>query len=127
MIVLLAMLTKTVYLVEDSEVFCKFLPDVLADLEGIELVGMSGRAREAVEAIRRLHPDIVVLDLQLSEGLGLDVLRETGRIARFIVLTNYSEPPAAEKCLEAGAHFFFDKSTGMDQFIETLRELASVG
>jgi len=79
---------------------------------------------EAISAIHRLQPDVVILDVRMPGGSGIDVLQtikqdRTGPMV--IILTNYPYPGYRQKCLEAGADFFLDKSTEFDQ-IPTLLE-----
>ncbi len=119
---------KSLFHVEDSAELRNRIEGELALLSGIEVVGFSGRADDAIRQIRRLEPDIVVLDLQLAEGSGIDVLRDLSSGAEpptFIVLTNHSDARFRTLSLRAGAHHFFDKSTQLEDFIELLKCAAS--
>ena len=113
--------------VEDNDQMRSRIDRELAGITGVELVGHSGKAREAIREIRRSDPDLVVLDLQLSEGSGLDVLKSLHPNSRkpvVIVLTNLSDATSRERSLRAGARYFFDKSTEFDQFLGTLSTLS---
>ena len=71
-------------------------------------------------------PDVVVLDLHLREGNGIDViraLRQAGTDPTCIVLTNHSGLPYRKAALEAGAHHFFDKSTEIPLMLSLIRTL----
>lgn len=98
----------------------------LAEIDGIDVLGHSERASEAILEIRRCQPDVVVLDLQLLEGAGIDVLkalRGEDQPPIVIVLTNHADTTSREHSLRAGARYFFDKSTEFDQFLSTLSGL----
>jgi two-component system response regulator DevR len=115
---------KSLFHVEDSLDLRNRIEGELAQLTGIEVVGYSDRADDAVAQIRRMKPDLVVLDLQLAEGSGIDVLRHLSSAPEpptFIVLTNHSDAGFRKLSLRAGAHHFFDKSTQLEEFIEFLK------
>src|SRR5438128_512418 len=63
------------YYVEDSAELRRRVDSELAQIDGVEVLGHSERAPEAIREIRTRQPDVVVLDLQLLEGSGLDVLK----------------------------------------------------
>jgi CheY-like chemotaxis protein len=66
---------KRLFHVEDSAGIRNRIGRELAHLTRIEIVGFSDRADDAITQIRRIKPDLVVLDLQLAHGSGIDVLR----------------------------------------------------
>jgi two-component system response regulator DevR len=115
---------KRLFHVEDSTELRSRIEGELAHIAGIEVVGFSDRAVDAITRIRRLEPDLVVLDLQLAEGSGIDVLRKLSshdEPPTFIVLTNHSDSGFRKLSLRAGAHYFFDKSTQLEEFIEFIK------
>src|SRR4051794_38726294 len=118
-------LTLKVYLVEDSAALRDRLILTLADLGRVEVVGWAGGAAEAIEGCRKLRPHVVILDVQLSQGSGLDVLKAVvpeQLAALVMVLTNHPYPQYRTKCLRAGADFFFDKATEFDRVGEVLKQ-----
>jgi Response regulator containing a CheY-like receiver domain and an HTH DNA-binding domain len=69
---------------------------------------------------------VVLLDIHLLNGNGIDVLQRLKKekpAPAVIILTNYPYPQYRQKCLEAGADFFFVKSTEFDQVVPALRKL----
>ena len=83
-----------VFIADDSEVVCERLTTMLSELPGIEIIGQS------IESIRRLHPDVVILDIRMPGGSGIDVLediKKTNTAPVVIVLTNYPYPPVSEE------------------------------
>jgi len=115
-----------VLIADDSRYLVERLVAALAKVSGIEIVGRAGTAEEASEAIRRLQPDVVILDICMPGGSGIDVLQGMDRdqlTPVVIVLTNYGQPQYRKKCLEWGATFFFDKSAEFEEVAEVLRSL----
>jgi DNA-binding NarL/FixJ family response regulator len=118
-----------VFIVDDSPYVRQRLATVVSELSGaIELIGQAEDAARAVEAIRRLKPDLVILDLKLPGGNGIHVLREIKQDVPtpiVLILTNYPYPQYRKQCHEAGADFFFDKSMDFDKVPELLQQLHS--
>ena len=118
----------TVLVVDDSQVVRKSLVAHLRDVPAVAHVGEAADPASAREALHRLDPHVVILDLHMPGGSGFDVLREIrrGPAARLvIVFTNHSEPAYRKRCLEDGADFFFDKARDLPRVIEVLRERAA--
>jgi DNA-binding NarL/FixJ family response regulator len=102
-----------VCIVEDSDIVRERLAAMLTETGGVEVVGEASGAVEALAIVRRLRPDVVILDLQLAEGSGFDVLktiRRDGPTPLVLVLTNHASLQHRQRCLKAGADCFFDKA-----------------
>jgi DNA-binding NarL/FixJ family response regulator len=116
-----------VLIADDSDAIVKRLVAAIADIDGIEVIGRASTVVETERAIRALRPDVVILDLHMPGGHGIDVLdglRRDGLTPAVIVLTNYDHPQFRRKSLEKGARFFFDKSADFDMVAEALSMLA---
>lgn len=104
----------------------RFEIEAITDCHGKQIFHILGSATGstvAIEEIERLQPDLIVLDLQLAEGSGIDVLRHfSGRpdAPVIIVLTNHCDTVSRSICIEAGASACFDKSTQFDEFLAEL-------
>jgi DNA-binding NarL/FixJ family response regulator len=110
-----------VFIADDSLIVREHLVTMLEELAGIEVVGQAENVAEAISAIRILKPDAVILDIRMPGGSGIDVLqniKQDDLAVLVIVLTNYPYPVYRQKCLQAGADFFLDKSTEFDQIPE---------
>jgi len=118
-----------VFLVDDSVVIRQRLKRMLADAQDIQVIGEAGDAQSlTTEAILKQKPDVVLLDIHLLDGSGIDVLKTLKKAKpapAVIILTNYPFPQYRTKCLEAGADFFFVKSTEFDQVVPALKQLMS--
>ena len=116
-----------IFIVEDSAIVVDRLKILIAEIEGLEYVGSAANARDAVESILSLTPDIVILDIRLSGENGISVLERIKKeqlTPITIMLTNYPYPQYRKKCRELGADYFFDKVTDFEEFIALLRRLA---
>ena len=118
----------SVFLVEDSRPIRVRLTDMLTAIGNVAVVGNADTPDSAIEGISRTHPDCVVLDLQLSGGSGIDVLRKVRPAERstvFIVLTNHVDPQYREICMQNGASYFFDKSSEFERVKEVIAGLGA--
>jgi|SRR5579863_6401402 len=115
-----------VLIADDSLVVVERMVDILEPIRGLELIGWASDIPEAEQSIERLNPDVVILDLQVSKGRGLDMLRavKQGRPSTaVIVISNFPYPQYRQRCLDAGADFFLDKSTDFQKIPEILEQL----
>jgi DNA-binding NarL/FixJ family response regulator len=96
-------------------------------LDGSEMavVGHAETPQYAIEGILAMHPDVVVLDVQLEGGTGLQVLRAVRSVApdiAFVVFSNHSDPAYRKRYLEEGAQAFLDKSTEFEQLAKVVTQ-----
>ncbi|HZM85639.1 MAG TPA: response regulator transcription factor [Blastocatellia bacterium] len=118
-----------VLIVDDSKVVRDRLVSMLSELEDIEVVGQAVDAFSAIDAIPSLNPDVVILDIYMSGSATgmyvLDRIRREPNPPIVIMLTNYSYEQYRKRLLDAGAAFFFDKSTEFERIPEVLKHLLS--
>ncbi len=96
---------------------------VLLREAGLEVVGEAETAAAALQLASSLTPDAIVLDLQLPDRSGIELLpllkaRDPSPIVA--VLTNFTHPACRSRCLSLGADFFFDKSRDFDSVAAAL-------
>jgi DNA-binding NarL/FixJ family response regulator len=116
----------TVLIADDSQVVVERLKTMLCELRGIDIAEHASTVPEALHAVRSLRPDVVLLDLQMRGGRGMDLLKTIRREQpglTVVVLTNHSHSQYRKKCLENGAHSFLDKSTEFHKVAAVLGEL----
>jgi DNA-binding NarL/FixJ family response regulator len=117
-----------VLIVDDSRVLQERLAGMLSGVSGLNIIGQAQSFAEARRIIRELQPDVVVLDIQLGDGNGIDLLRETKKkypAIRFIVFTNQCELQYRQRCNDLGADFFLCKSTDAKSLVATSTNLAA--
>ena len=92
-----------VLIVDDNPVVRMGLWSLLAIDDAIEVVGEASSGPEAVRAARELSPDVVLLDVRMPEGGGLDVLPDLVGGSKVLMLTYSDEPAVVSEALRAGA------------------------
>ena len=117
-----------VLLVDDHEVVRAGLRALLNGIEGMEIVGDAGSVAEAVREAARLLPQVILMDLRLPDGSGLDACREILSAAprtRILFLTSYSDEQAVMSTVLAGAAGYVLKDIGHRALVEAIREAAA--
>jgi two-component system, NarL family, response regulator NreC len=108
-------------LVDDHQIVRSGVRRVLEASGTIEVVGEASGVREALDQARALRPDVVVLDLTLRDGSGLDViadLRELG--ARVVILSMQDEPVYARNAFELGAQGYVVKDAADEELVAAI-------
>ena len=116
----------TVYIVDDSQVMRERLTESVADIAGVEIAGQSGDPFEALDRIRKSHPDVVILDIRLPQISGIDLLKdikERPAAPIVIMITNYPYHQYRQACMAAGADYFFSKIDEFEMIRETLNRI----
>jgi DNA-binding NarL/FixJ family response regulator len=88
------------------------------------VVGEAGTGADAVEKFRRFRPDVTLIDLQMPDRSGIEIMKEIrGEFmqARFVVLTTYAGDVQALRALRAGADGYLLKSMLRKELLETIR------
>ena len=108
-------------LVDDHQIVRSGVRRVLEATGRFDIVGEAGGVSEALERARLLRPDVVVLDLTLRDGSGLDAiaeLREGG--ARVVILSMQDEPAYARKAFELGAQGYVVKDAADEELADAI-------
>lgn len=108
----------SVILVEDSAVVRERLVDLLHRDAAFEIVGEYEDAQDAIDGIRKVNPNVVLLDIKLRKSSGTQVLqfvKEHAPNVKVIVLSNYAEPQYRARYLADGAFEVLDKSNEFDR------------
>jgi len=117
-----------IFLVEDSSLVRARLADMLDTIPGAHVVGEAGQAQAAIRDILALRPDVVLLDINLAEGSGFDVLRAVCRQAPeidFYMLSNFAGDPYRQLAGRLGARGFFDKSKEFERVRDLIAQRAA--
>jgi two-component system response regulator DesR len=108
-----------VFLVDDSALVRGRVADLLA-AGGMAIVGEAETPQSSIDAILEVRPDVVVLDVRLEGGSGLQVLRavhDADPEIGFVVFSNNSGPAYRKRYLGEGADRFLDKTDEFDQLV----------
>ena len=116
----------SVFITDDCAPVRERLAALISDMQAVELVGQAGDPYEALEAIQRLRPRVVILDIRMAGCNGfrvLDIIKRDLADTVVIMLTAFPFPQYRQKCLKAGAAYFFDKATEFHRIGEVLEQL----
>jgi len=108
-----------VFLADDSAMIRERVAAMLA-ARAMNVVGEAETPEESIQRILAVHPDVVVLDVQLEGGTGLQVLRAVRQAEpgiAFVVFSNNAGPAYRKRYLGEGAQQFLDKTTEFDQLV----------
>ena len=125
--------TKTVsrlLIVDDHPVFRLGLRGLLSGIDGIEICGEAGDAREALASMRSLHPDVAIVDVSMPGTNGIELVKamlaEQPRLL-ILVISMHDASLYALRALQAGARGYIMKQNGMEEIQEALRKIISGG
>lgn len=117
-----------VFLLDDHDIVRRGLHDLLDTSGDIRVVGDSGSARQAARRILELKPDVMVLDVQLPDGSGVQVCREVRSAdpsIRGLLLTSYEDHEAAAAAVLAGAAGYVVKLARSLDIIDAIRRVGA--
>lgn len=113
-----------ILLVDDHEVVRLGVRTLLEREPEFRIVGEAGTAEDAVRQTVALHPDVVVMDIRLPGGSGVDACREILRQlpdVKVIMLTSYAEDDLLFEAIEAGAAGYVLKRVGSDDLVRAIK------
>lgn len=122
--------TMRLLLVDDHPVFLEGLAEALTRQADFEIVGMATDSDAAIDACRRLAPDLVLLDLAMRGLDGLATLARLKELApppRVLMLTSSDDAADAIAALDAGASGYVTKLARYDELVAAIREAAAGG
>jgi len=114
--------------VDDHLLLRKGIAAVIEEEPDMVLVGEAANGQEAIERFRELRPDVTLMDVQLPDMNGIDVItaiRKEFPKARFVVLTTYRGDIQTLRALEAGASGYLLKTMIRKDLLETIRAVHS--
>jgi DNA-binding NarL/FixJ family response regulator len=101
-----------ILLVDDHEVFRRYVSSMLKEQENVQIIGEAEDGLQAVKQAEVLQPDVILLDIGLPGINGIEVARKIGEIAnkaRIIFLTQESSPEVVHAAFELGAWGYITK------------------
>jgi len=119
-------MSMRILLVDDHEVVRVGVRALIERQPGMEVVGEAATVREAVSQAEQLAPDVVVLDIRLPGGNGLEACRQIKALrpdTRIIVLTSYPDDKVLFDAITSGADGYVLKQIGSDDLIRALERV----
>jgi DNA-binding NarL/FixJ family response regulator len=108
---------KTVLIVDDSILILERMIPLIAEIDNISFVVHAANFKEGFEVLQRLTPDMVLLDINLPDKSGIELLRvikERQLEIAVLMISNNTGSYYREICKKLGARYFLDKSTDID-------------
>lgn len=115
-----------VFIADDSDLLRERLIGLITEIPGVMISGQADNVGDAISAIQIEKPEVIILDIRMPGGSGIDVLKTVKSdlpASVVIVLTNYSYSQYRKICLNAGADYFFEKTSEFDRIPAILNEL----
>jgi DNA-binding NarL/FixJ family response regulator len=116
-----------VMLVDDHEVVREGLRTLLARRPNVTVVGEAGSVAEAVDAAAKAKPDVVIMDVRLPDGSGVEacrLIRDHRVETRVIMLTSYADDEALFASIVAGASGYLLKQTRGQALVDAIDAVA---
>jgi DNA-binding NarL/FixJ family response regulator len=117
---------RRVFIVEDHPVFREGLVRMLGREKDLEICGEAGDYEAGIKGIKRLKPDLVLVDLELPGKSGLDLIkkvRSSKQDVRMLVVSMYDEALYADRVLRAGGDGYIMKEESPDEIINAIRDV----
>jgi DNA-binding NarL/FixJ family response regulator len=117
---------RSVFLVDDHPLVREWLTNLINQQDDLLVCGEAGDAPEALGKIERLKPDIAIVDITLTSGSGLQLVKDIKVVAPYvktIVLSMHDEASYAERALRAGARGYVTKCDTTKRIITAVRDV----
>jgi DNA-binding NarL/FixJ family response regulator len=117
-----------VLLVDDDDLMRAGLRAVLASDDGIDVVGEAADGRAAIDATRRLRPDVVLMDVRMPDLDGIAATREvlaSSPHVKVVILTTFEDDDYVFGAISAGASGFLLKRTRPEELIDGIHTIAA--
>lgn len=115
-----------VLIADDHHLVRTSIARMLDNEEGLQVIGEAADGEDAISLSRRLHPDIVLMDIRMPGIGGLEATRKIARgmsDIKVVVLTAYLEEIFAQRLLEAGASGFISKGSELGEMVRAIRNI----
>src|SRR4030065_1901706 len=116
-----------VLLADDHPIVCKGIHDLLNVADGIKVVGEANSGKQAIQMVKSLNPDIVLLDIEMPDMNGVEVLNkivESAIPVKVLVLSSYDDREYISQMLAMGASGYLIKDEVTEIIIEAVRGVA---
>ena len=118
-------MTISVLLVDDQELVRAGFRMILEAENDIDVVGEAANGADAVDQVRSLQPDVVLMDVRMPEMDGIEATRHVGGQSRVIMLTTFDPDEYVYESLRAGASGFLLKDVPPEDLVAAIRVVAA--
>lgn len=113
-------------IVDDHRLIRQMWATMLKSHDEYEIIGESGTLEDAIEMIRAKRPDIVLLDINLVQGSGLDAvphIRKFSPGSKIIAVSMHNEPAYVKKMMKLGAKAYVTKNSSHEEMFKAIDEV----
>lgn len=117
----------TVMIVEDDEVAARIYEQFTLKLDGFQIIATAATGKQALDMLRVVTPDVLLLDIFLPDMNGIDLLREVRKQFRgidVIMITAANDVETVREAIRGGAYSYIIKPILIDKFMSTLEQYA---
>jgi len=111
---------------DDTDVLRARLVDIISEIKGTEIVGEARNLEEVMEAVEKLSPDVVILDIRMPGGNGFTALEQIKKRENppiVIMFTNYPFLQYRKRSMVLGADYFFYKAIEFEKLVGLITDL----
>lgn len=112
-----------VFVVDDHQIFLDGIVSLLDDEPNIKIVGTAHNGKEAIDRIKSIKVDVVLMDINMPEMDGIEAtkqLKKTNPNIKILMLTMHSEARFIKECLEIGAKGYVMKNISKDDLLKAI-------
>jgi len=113
-----------VLVVDDHDLVRTGITRMLADIDGLQVIGQADSGEESLKRARELKPDVVLMDIKMPGIGGLEATRKLLRShpdMRVIAVTACEDDPFPTRLLQAGASGYLTKGAGLEEMVQAIR------
>lgn len=117
---------KRIVLIDDHPIMRHGLAQLIRAEDGLDVIGEAGTAREGLEVVGKLRPDLAVVDLTLPDKNGLELVKDIRAMhpsTQCIVLSMHDETLYGERALRAGARGYVMKEAAADHLVTAIHKV----
>ncbi|HJL61792.1 MAG TPA: UvrY/SirA/GacA family response regulator transcription factor [Pseudomonadales bacterium] len=117
-----------ILVVDDHQLVRTGTSRLLADIEGLEVVGQADSGEQAIDMVRDLNPDVVLMDVKMPGIGGLEATRRCLRVdpdLKIVAVTVHEDEPYPSKLMKVGAVGYLTKQADLDEMVRAIKKVVS--
>jgi len=120
----------SVIIADDQTLFREGIKDLLEDEKGIEVVGEAADGEEALRLVKKLRPNVILLDIKLPHMDGIETTRQIHKdcpTTNVLILSSYEDESHVMEAIQAGANGYLSKMLPAAELVNALKAFANQG
>jgi DNA-binding NarL/FixJ family response regulator len=120
----------TVVIADDQTLFREGIKDLLDDEKGIEVIGEAADGQEALRLVKKLKPNVILLDIKLPHMDGIEATRQIHKdcpTTNVLILSSFEDESHVMEAIQAGANGYLSKMLPATELVNALKAFANQG